>query len=41
MFGNLHLMDKKEVRIVSHALFYPEDGVSSSDINGFKMINEL
>jgi hypothetical protein len=33
-------MDKNEVRIVSHTHFYPEDGVSSSDIKGFKMIHE-
>jgi hypothetical protein len=39
LLGNFHLMDKNEVRIViTH--FYSEDGVSSFEAKGFKMIYE-
>jgi hypothetical protein len=39
LLGNFHLMDKNEVRIVI-TYFYSEDGVSSSETKGFKMIYE-
>jgi hypothetical protein len=33
-------MDKNEVKILSHTHVYSEDGVSSSETKGFKMIYE-